>query len=451
MSHRGFNMKKSMFLILFFIFLMISPHAQAKISFAILPLEVKQGVDQADEMTAYTRISSDLLKSQKYKLVDRNTITKVLAEQEFQLKGVTDTSELIKVGKILGVSKLISASLSEKDKSICMQCNVIDVQTGEVEITHEECDDDPARAASYCARKVINKYQMEGKVIGIVSDQVIVDLGKSDGLHVGQELFIARRESIKDNSGKVLFEDLKRIGKLTVINVTGGRAITKTLSLKTKNIVPRKDDVVSPEPIPFTEPKLYNKPFFPNVKKGDLILDDDMEDNKYLSPLNTQGEYYVDGKLLLDNTSGKTYHAYCYYPSPFDNLDDFILEVDIEFLKIQNIYNKISISIRDDRDYHSGNSYSFMINDEGGFQISQFKFGDIIPIVPVQPSPHIKRGESKNTLRIVAIDSKFDFYINDKFAISFEEETIRRGGIGIYLEQYSKATVDDLKIWKVKQ
>jgi hypothetical protein len=437
---------------LLLLFLMtISSQAFGKISFAILPIEVKKGITAADDLTAYTRISSDLLKSKKYKLVDRKTITKVLKEQKFQLSGAAEMKKLVKVGKLLGVNKMISSSLSWRAKSVCMHINVIDVETGEIEITHEECDPDPARSASYCARKVINKYQMVGHVIGISGNKVVINLGKNDGISGGQEIFIARKESLKDVSDSVLFEDTKRLGKLKVIKVTGGRAVTKSLFFKNKNLKPQKNDLVSPEPIPYAGPKLSNKPLLPNAEKSDEILDDDMEDKKYLSPLGNEGNSYVDGKLLLNNSQSKEYHVYAYYPSPFDDLDDFILEVDIEFLKISGLYNKISISVRDDRSYYSGYAYSFMINDEGGFQISLFKFGDIIPIVPLQTSPHIKRKESENTLKIVAVDSKFDFYINDEFVIGFKEETIRRGGIGIYLERGSKATLDNLKIWKIKK
>ena len=80
-----------------------------------------------------------------------------------------------------------------------------------------------------------------------------------------------------------------------------------------------------------------------------------------------------------------------------------------------------------------------------------FKSGALTTIVPLETSPFLKRGETSNKIKIIAIGSKFDFYINDKFVIAFEEESIRKGGIGIYVGQHAYILIDNLRIWKIKR
>lgn len=423
----------------------------AKTSFAILPIEYKKDIKQSQVTTASARFSSDLLKTKKYKLVDRQKIKDVLKEQQLQQTGISDQAKLIKAGKILGVDKMISSTLSKKPNTVCMQINVINTETGEIELTVQKCDTDAAKAASLCARKVVLKYPVEGKIKGIVGNNIVINLGQNDGITTNHEIFVARRSLLKDKRGNVLFADFFRIGKLEVVKVSQSRTLCKVLSLAKKGEFPKINDIVSHEPIPYKGAQVSHKPFFPKVRKGKKILFDNMSSRKYLSPANNESENYISGKLSLNNKSGKNVHSYCYYPAPFDKLADYILEVDIKFEKIAKTYNKISVSIRDDRDYHYGNAYSFFINNKGNYEISMYKSGDLVNITTLETSPHIKRETGENTVKIVAKGAKFDFYINDKYIISFFDETFRRGGIGFYAGKYSHILIDDLKIWEIKK
>ena len=96
--------------------------------------------------------------------------------------------------------------------------------------------------------------------------------------------------------------------------------------LEKKDTRPQKDDLVSPEPIPRKEETISQTPLLTDVKKGKLLLDDDMKKNKHLSPNKSTGDAYSGGRLHLNATHLDKYHAYVFYGAPLDNAENFIFE-----------------------------------------------------------------------------------------------------------------------------
>lgn len=54
-------------------------------------------------------------------------------------------------------------------------------------------------------------------------------------------------------------------------------------------------------------------------------------------------------------------------------------------------------------------------------------------IIPLQSTLYLNRGASKNKFRIVAYDSKFDFYLNDNFIDGFEHELLKKAPLDLWL------------------
>ena len=116
--------------------------------------------------------------------------------------------------------------------------------------------------------------------------------------------------------------------------------------------------------------------------------------------------------------------------------------------KIEERYNKFNVVLRNNGGYQSGDSYNFYWHDEGGFAIYQWRLANPFELVPLQSTPAINRGESRNTFRVVTYGSRFDCYLNDEFVIGFEDESLEKGHIGFMVAFYGYATVDDVKIWE---
>jgi hypothetical protein len=77
------------------------------------------------------------------------------------------------------------------------------------------------------------------------------------------------------------------------------------------------------------------------------------------------------------------------------------------------------------------------------------KAGAETKIVDWTPSTTIRTGTSPNQLEVRIRDLKLDFYINGQFVTSItDEETYRRGRVGLYTSDVGEVAFDDLEISK---
>ena len=445
-------MKKTYITVILIGLLMFSgPSAFAQISFAILPIEAKGEISAESRESAESALYQSLIESRKYKIIERSLIEDILQEQSFQMTGATEENKAVEIGKILGVEKLIASTLYLKEENQpAISFSVIDVATAEVEFSRELSFSNyrADSLARFCASHIVNEYPLLGTVLGEAKGIIVVNLGKNHGIKTGMRLFVARKEELVDESGEVLFQEVNRLGSLRVTKITATRAQTQVISLEDPDTSIEKEDLVSPEPIPKRESAISSEPLLSNIVKGKLLLDDDMEQRKYLSPTYNQGDDYVEGKLHLNGIHLTAGHTYSYYPTPFDKLENFIIEGAVEFQPIEEKYNKFSVIFRSKGDYHNSDNYNFYWHDEGAFAIYHWRLSNPFELVPLQASPAINRGVARNTFRVVAYGSKFDCYLNDEFVIGFEDETLEKGQIGFMVEFYGYSTIDDVKIWE---
>ena len=445
-------MLRKLFLFLVMAFLLVfNGQAYCQTSFAILPMEVRGDVKPEKVEGAMSNLYQVLVNSKKYRIVDRDHVKAVLGEQSFQISGVTDNKDTVKLGKLLNVDKLVITSIYMKSADqFAINLRVVDITTGQAEFYKEisSLNYTPADHGRFCASEIIAQYPLLGNIESVIKDIVIVNIGEGQGLKAGDRLFVARKEILKGNSGETIFEEYKRIGTLEIITVDNTRSKARLKSVVNSSESFVKADLVSPEPIPKKETVVSQVPLLINVEKGKLILNDDMEIIKYLSVSNGQGESYINGKLHLNALQRKTGHAYCFYPQPFDKLENLIMDGEIEFQETKNKYNKADIVIRSNSDYLLNNSYLFYINNDGKFEVALSINGKRYPIIPLQSTPYLNRGAVKNKFQIVAYGPKFDFYLNDNFVIGFEHEALEKGTIGFRAGWGGYITVDNVNIWE---
>jgi hypothetical protein len=445
-------MLRKLFLFLVMVFLLVfNGQAYCQTSFAILPMEVRGDVKPEKVEGAMSNLYQVLVNSKKYRIVDREHVKTVLSEQSFQISGVTDKKDTVKLGKLLNVDKLVVTGIYMKSADqFAINLRVVDVTTGQAEFYKEisYLNYTPADHGRFCASEIIAQYPLLGSIEVVIKDIIIVNIGENQGLKSGDCLFVARKEILRGNDGEILFQEYKRIGTLEIINVDNTRSKAKLRALVNSGDLFAKADLVSPEPIPKKETVVSQIPLLSNVEKGKLILNDDMETVKYLSVTNGQGESYISGKLHLNALQRKAGHAYCFYPQPFDRLENLIIEGEIEFQETKNKYNKVDIVIRSNSDYLLNNSYLFYFNNDGKYEVSLSINGKRYPIIQLQSTPFLNRGAVKNKFQIVAYGPKFDFYLNDNFISGFEHELLEKGTIGFRAGWGSYITVDNIKVWE---
>ena len=95
--------------------------------------------------------------------------------------------------------------------------------------------------------------------------------------------------------------------------------------------------------------------------------------------------------------------------------------------------------------------YGFLIynGENPKYKIVLHKAGAETKIVDWTPSTTIRTGTSPNQLEVRIRDLKLDFYINGQFVTSItDEQTYRRGRVGLYTSDVGEVAFDDLEISK---
>jgi Curli production assembly/transport component CsgG len=445
-------LKKTLIILTFCFLVLSSVNGYCETSFAIMPMEVKGDVKPEKVEEAMGSLYKVLITSGRYRIVDREHVKDLLNEQSFQMSGLTSKQETAKIGKLLNVDKLISINMyMKKQDQFALNLRVIDVASGEAEFYREIYRENYTLGdlGRFCAADIIGNYPLLGKIEAVLNDTIIVNIGENNGLKEGTRLFVARKEVLRSNTGEILFQEFKRIGTLEIIAVDSTRSKTKIKKIQKSGEIFMKGDIVSPEPIPKKDIYISKMPLLAGIEKGKVILDDDMQQNQYLSVKNGQGESYIDGRLQLNALQRKAGHAYCFYPRPYDQLENFIFEGDIEFLETKNKYNKADVVFRSNMEYGASQyAYSFFFNNDGGYEVDLFIDGRNNKIISIQSTPYLNRGAKKNRFRIVAYETKFDLYLNDNFVTGFEHEMLEKGTVGFMALYASHIAVSNVKIWE---
>lgn len=73
-----------------------------------------------------------LYQTKKFKVIERNLLNKIIAEQKLSLTGVIEPTSAHKLGKLLGVDAICSGSVSDLGKSFKVNARLINTETAEV-------------------------------------------------------------------------------------------------------------------------------------------------------------------------------------------------------------------------------------------------------------------------------------------------------------------------------
>ena len=76
--------------------------------------------------------------SDKYEVIDRGNMNKILKEQKFQMSGCVAQECKVEAGQILGVGKIVNGSVGLVGKTYYLTLQLIDVKTGKVELSAED-------------------------------------------------------------------------------------------------------------------------------------------------------------------------------------------------------------------------------------------------------------------------------------------------------------------------
>jgi TolB-like protein len=78
------------------------------------------------------KIITNLVNNTSYKVISREHLDKLLAEQSLSISGTIDSTSAISIGKLIGVEGFITGYISKQEKRIELSLSLIKTTTGEV-------------------------------------------------------------------------------------------------------------------------------------------------------------------------------------------------------------------------------------------------------------------------------------------------------------------------------
>jgi len=113
---------------------------QDKISIAVLDLD-SEGLSNSEARIISARLRTDLFNTNKFLVLERDKMDKILQEQGFQLSGCTSNDCVVEVGKLTGVEQIVAGNIGLIGKLYTLTIRLIDVESGHILNTAtEDCE-----------------------------------------------------------------------------------------------------------------------------------------------------------------------------------------------------------------------------------------------------------------------------------------------------------------------
>jgi len=98
---------------------------------AVMDFDAK-AISASDACTVSEFVRTDMVNVAKYDIVDRKNMEVILAEQNFQMTGCTDSECAVKIGKMLNVKYIVLGTVSKIGDMYYIIARIVDVSTGKI-------------------------------------------------------------------------------------------------------------------------------------------------------------------------------------------------------------------------------------------------------------------------------------------------------------------------------
>ncbi len=196
-----------------------------RLSIAVLPFSSKGLGRDIGQIDLLDKAITELVNLNRFKVIERAQLEKILAEQQLGMSGVLDASTAAQIGKGIGVDAVMIGSITQGGNSVTIDARLIDTETATI-ISAKDAfvTGISLQSLSQMISELAGKFRddfplVNGYVIGIDGDRLTLDLGISNGLKKGRKCIVYREGSpiVHPVSGKVIG---KMIDELCEVQVT---------------------------------------------------------------------------------------------------------------------------------------------------------------------------------------------------------------------------------------
>ena len=122
------------FLIMAFFLVLYFPLQAQELRVAVVDFKA-DGIDEASARRISELIRNEMIKSGRYRIIERTQIDKILTEQGFQLSGCTDSGCAVEIGKLLSANKMLVGTIMKIGNKIVITGRMVDVQSGSADFS----------------------------------------------------------------------------------------------------------------------------------------------------------------------------------------------------------------------------------------------------------------------------------------------------------------------------
>jgi TolB-like protein len=266
------NLFERFAILLFIILFPFQTFSREKITVAVLDFEAKN-VAQSSTEAVTDLLRTELFNTGHFKVIERQKIKKIVEEQRFQMSGLTDSDQVVEIGRLLNVQKIMIGTVTRLGDTHIINTRIVDVRSGLVVLAEavesRGGEEMLPGAIAELAMTISYKVGLEGSVIRLGEDEVYIDLGKVDGIKLGQRFEVLRLgEPITDLEGHIIGMSDETIGTVAITKVQDRFAIAGIEDQssnfkkgdKVKPILEEtKSVIIKSEPKPKPKPKKQKK------------------------------------------------------------------------------------------------------------------------------------------------------------------------------------------------
>ena len=205
---------------------------------AVLPFENKGASKDLGEIILDKMITV-MWNQDRFKVMERAALDRVIAEQSLGQTGVLDAATAAEIGKGIGVDAIVIGSVAATASgALSIDARVIDTESAAIIVAHDAYTSNSdaqsvKNAIENLARKITESLPLvEGYIIKIDGQQLILDVGRNGGLKKGMKCVIYKEGApIKHPiTGEVLGKETTVLGEVLVTDAFDKYSVSKQLT-----------------------------------------------------------------------------------------------------------------------------------------------------------------------------------------------------------------------------
>ncbi len=221
-----------------------------RLSIAILPFVAKGLGGELGEIDLLDKLTTVFVNLNRFKVIERAQLEKILEEQKLGLTGIVDASTAAQIGKNIGVDAVVCGSIVRAGNSASIDARLVDTETAAIITAKDAYSNGLSLAAmsqmiSEAASKIKNDLPMvSGYVIQIEGERLTLDLGRVNNIRKGMRCHIYREGEpiVHPVTNQVIGKAIVEISEVQLIEVFDSYSIA-TIT-KSKNGAPQVRDRV---------------------------------------------------------------------------------------------------------------------------------------------------------------------------------------------------------------